>query len=285
MFFTKDDYRKIQQYLLSHSVKDSDFPEAVSLTGNETVTILQNDKNRKVRLCDLVRLLFKLNDFDFINVSSRYNAFGITLSEAVCLISDTVNIRPGIVITFMNENNEWKLYQFTGNRNQFNEENLWNDLIADITKHLEFTADEEDLTIADDGNTAVLKFRNKVYDKSSYSGYGRYFLRKNIVTTDTGATVNTLITSMLPYTDTVYIIQYDYNLLGSTLRIPENSVLVFEGGSISDGTIEGNNTIIDNTGNTVIFHNCSLDGTYLNKIMDSAWFDNKYDYMSKVVLI
>lgn len=46
----------------------------------------------------------------------------------------------------------------------------------------------------------------------------------------------------LKYENTVYIVDKDYNLRGSLLNIPANSIVVFRGGSIRNGTLIGNNT-------------------------------------------
>ncbi len=49
MFFTQDDYKKIQQWLSKNSVKDTEFNEAiVPFEGNETIAFVQNGHNVKV---------------------------------------------------------------------------------------------------------------------------------------------------------------------------------------------------------------------------------------------
>lgn len=58
----------------------------------------------------------------------------------------------------------------------------------------------------------------------------------------------------------IYVIKWDYDLGGETVTIPENCVLKFEGGSISNGTVVGNNTsIISNP--IHIFDNVVFEGT------------------------
>lgn len=43
MFFTQEDYRKIEKWLLTNSRKDTDFAGAATpLKGNETVVLVQN---------------------------------------------------------------------------------------------------------------------------------------------------------------------------------------------------------------------------------------------------
>lgn len=45
--------------------------------------------------------------------------------------------------------------------------------------------------------------------------------------------------------NTVYEIQYEYNLGNSTLFVPEGCTLVFNGGSLKNGTLMGNGTVVD----------------------------------------
>lgn len=51
---------------------------------------------------------------------------------------------------------------------------------------------------------------------------------------------NVLVQSDIDESDVVYEIRYDFDLGGATIELPNNSVLVFEGGSLSNGTIIGN---------------------------------------------
>lgn len=103
--------------------------------------------------------------------------------------------------------------------------------------------DGEDLTQIDvcGGNSKkevnVLKFADKEYNSVNFSGLGRVYLRKNIVDDK-----NILTQDMINKSHTCYIVQYDYNLNGTTITIPEGCVLDFKGGSITNGTITGNNT-------------------------------------------
>lgn len=100
-------------------------------------------------------------------------------------------------------------------------------------------ADDEDLTSVDN----ALKLADKTYDPITYSGMGRKYLRKNLVDGK-----NILTQEMLPSANTVYIIQYDYDLNGATITIPENCTLDFQGGSLGNGTISLGNTQLINNG-------------------------------------
>ena len=93
--------------------------------------------------------------------------------------------------------------------------------------------DEEDLTVDND----IIKFKDKAYNAASYSGLGKKYLRKNMV-----GGVNTLTQAMLNASNTEYIVQYDYDLNGAEITVPENCVLKFEGGSLSNGTVISNMT-------------------------------------------
>lgn len=96
--------------------------------------------------------------------------------------------------------------------------------------------DEEDITVTDN---RTLKLKDKEYAPKDYSGMGRVYLRKHYVNG-----VNTLTQHMMRKPNTIYIIQYDYCLAGQTIEVPENCVLDFQGGSLRDGILQGNNTII-----------------------------------------
>lgn len=95
----------------------------------------------------------------------------------------------------------------------------------------------------------VLKFADKEYNPANFSGLGRIYLRKNIVEVEqkdgTVKTINLLTQDMINKENTRYIIQYDYDLNGKEITIPEGCVLDFQGGGLNNTTkIIGNNTKI-----------------------------------------
>ena len=112
--------------------------------------------------------------------------------------------------------------------------------------------DEEDITQVTQGSRNVLKFKDKIYEPEQCSGMGKVFLRKNLVknVNECGKNINILTQDMfedehgLPLINTMFIIQYDYDLDKGFITIPDNSALVFAGGSISNGTIMLRNTLI-----------------------------------------
>lgn len=65
------------------------------------------------------------------------------------------------------------------------------------------------------------------------------------------------------YSNHKYVIRYNFDLHGQEVTIPENCIIAIDGGSISNGTLVGNNTIllnVNNTGN--ILDNVTLSGTW-----------------------
>ena len=129
--------------------------------------------------------------------------------------------------------------------------------------------DEEDITVTD-ANT--LQFKDKEYNPYNYSGMGRVYLRKHIVNG-----TNVLAQHMINKPNTIYVIQYDYCLAEQTIEIPENCVLQFDGGSLRNGVLVGNETRI-NAGLVKIF-DLSIDITDKWIVNESypEWFGAKGD--------
>lgn len=115
-----------------------------------------------------------------------------------------------------------KHYKFNSNNQSDPTTGKW------VEQHEAVPADEEDIT----EQNGTLQLANKTYDKQSFSGLGRVYLRKNIV-----GDKNVLTQAMINKANTIYVIQYDYDLKEASINIPENCVLQFDGGSLSNGTI------------------------------------------------
>ena len=139
----------------------------------------------------------------------------------------------------------------------------------EITGDVTNAPDEEDLTSENQGGTDVLKFKDKAYNSALYSGLGRVYIRKNIVTLE-GVGKNVLTQAMVNTANTIYHIQYDYDLNGQTITLPAGCVLEFDGGSLTNGTIVGNGTLI--VASSSVFRNVTLNGSYTNEYFDLAWF-------------
>lgn len=251
MYFTQEDYRKIEAYLKSKAARDTSFDSATTpLQGNETIVLVQGGKNVNTTVSDIVSQFFALGVSDFINVTDKYGISYNTLDEAIRVIPWRSR-KVGQVITFLNEQGEWHLYQYQGESIlTWNNTTLWVDLLESRIVN-SILPDQEDLTMTEpdaDGNS-YMHFKDKDYSIDDFSGLGRVYLRKNLQTlTDpnTGETrlINYLTQTMVGKENVIYHIQYDYNLNGQTIIIPEGCVLLFEGGSISNGTINCTNTEI-----------------------------------------
>lgn len=263
MYFTQEDYRKIEAYLKSKAVRDTSFDSATTpLKGNETVVLVQNGKNVKASIKDIVEQLFLLGVSDFVNITDKYGESYISLSQAIELIPYRSR-KIGQVVTFLDDTGKWAMFQFQGTRkNQWGTLSLWVDLI-DLMTGLTITDSEDIVTETNSANQVALKFADKVYSTTDYSGLGRVYLRKNIAKVEepvTGNTItmNLLQQSMVSKKNTIYIVQYSYNLNKQTISIPEGSILVFEGGDINNGTINCNGTVIVGK----FGGNATITGTY-----------------------
>lgn len=134
MFFTQEDYRKIEKWILANSIKDTEFAgAALPLKGNETVAFVQDGINVNVSLKDLIAQIFLLGVSDFLNVTDKYGESYISLEQAIQLIPFKSR-KIGQVITFLNPDGAWNLYQFQGARvNQWNNTTLWTSLLNNLS--------------------------------------------------------------------------------------------------------------------------------------------------------
>lgn len=143
-----------------------------------------------------------------------------------------------------------------------------------ITNEYINNPDEEDITVVDD----KLKFKDKDYNLSEFSGLGRIYLRKNIV-----GSKNVLTYDMFNSSNTIYYIQYNYDLDGKTIVIPSGSILLFEGGSFYNGTIVGNHTTI--LSNNKCFESITIVGTINGYIYSSWWQYSESDDVGQTELL
>ena len=164
-------------------------------------------------------------------------------------------------------------------------EGLWQQINAAGGGTVNNAADEEDLTVKKLSNgVSVLKFANKNYAPSVYSGLGHIILRKNVINGK-----NILDTSIFnSITDTTFIVQYDFDLNGQTLTLGAKNKLLFKGGSIKNGiiTLEVSNEFISE-GQYQCFYDVSFKGTYsktlpLSMLGVIADGKDKYPILSKL---
>lgn len=284
MYFTQEDYKKIENWLHRNSVKDTEFQEALPFTGKEIVTIVQDGHNRKVNIQEFINQLYKHGVEDFLNVTNTYRANNITLKEAIRLIPAEAR-KEGQVITFLNTDGNWEIYQFTGKLNQWNNTTLWNNPF-DWEKFVvdSILPDEEDLTKSepDAKGNSYLSLKNRKYEPDKYSGLGRKILRRRVVEIEDPIygtqEKNLLLQADFAEDNTVYVVRYDFTLNGQDITLPDNSYIEYEGGSISDGNI------IDRAGGinrVVLKKNIANDKNILTQEMISksnTIYECKYDF-------
>jgi hypothetical protein len=112
--------------------------------------------------------------------------------------------------------------------------------------------DEEDIT----SESNLLKLK----DRPASNGMGYVILRKNKT-----------FAEQVTKENTIYEIRYDFDLGGQEINIPKNCVLQFEGGSLSNGSIVGEQTEIAG----VLYHilnNVTLKGRFSNLASNLVWW-------------
>ena len=84
------------------------------------------------------------------------------------------------------------------------------------------------------------------------------------------------VVSILKNGNKKYVISHDYDLKGKEVVIGANSILVFQGGSLSNGKIRGNQTILE-AGLERIFCSIENTGTFQCLAVYPQWFGAKAD--------
>lgn len=130
----------------------------------------------------------------------------------------------------------------------------------EITGDVTNAADEEDLT----SENGLLKFKNR----NSLNGKGMIILRR-------GKTFGEQLTQM----NTIYVVQYDFNLSSANVTIPSGCTLLFMGGTISNGTITLDDTNIYplfnslSVGNNLTIYGTPAIGTYKYENTNAYFFN------------
>lgn len=243
MYFTQEDYRKIEHWLQQRVVRDTELPMATPLTGSETVPIIQDRENKVVGLNAFIKELSEMRLPDLINVTELTDTPHLTLDEAVSVIG-VKQRKQGLLITFRNQHGNWCIHQFKGDvESQWENTNYWYNIIQAALEELFAYPDEEDVTGIRDNNKIFIKFKDRHYNPEEFSGMGRIILRKNLKATDACSIDdedhlrNILTQEMISEENTVYIIQYDFDLDDKVIAVPKNSTLWFQGGSLNNGSI------------------------------------------------
>lgn len=129
--------------------------------------------------------------------------------------------------------------------------------------------DDEDLYTTG-GDTPVLKFKDKAYNPSGFSGLATKILRKNIL-----GSKNVLAQEMVSDANTIYEIRYDFDLNGATITVPDNCVLKFNGGSIDNGTLKGTGTMLEANLYQIFGENLVFSGTFNIDEVYAEWWGAK----------
>lgn len=149
--FTRNQIEEIKSKLIMLGTKDTQFPDAHKLNGEEIIAIVQDGENKKIPLSSII------ND-DFINVSKDTTEI-LTLSTAVSKI-DINNRKLGQVITFKDSADSWAIRQFTGSSlDNWNDISLWKSISG--IDELKSQADTNTSNISS-LNTEVAALQSKV---------------------------------------------------------------------------------------------------------------------------
>lgn len=175
----------------------------------------------------------------------------------------------------------------------FSSQRITPDMLSESTKQfingsgggtINNLADDEDLVSVDKGESlSVLKFADRAYNLETHIGMGYKILRRNIIDGK-----NMLTQDMVNQPHTIYMIQYDFDLNGATITLPEGCMFDFQGGSISNGFLEGK---IENTHARPEWFHSPKDGDWsaaiqqaLNICPTVKLSDKIYNISRKIVL-
>lgn len=122
-------------------------------------------------------------------------------------------------------------------------------------------------------NSEDLKRENRVLsfaNRENVDGMGYVILRKD--------NNKVLSQNAISKENTIFEIRYDFDLNGQTINLPKNSILKFEGGSLKNGTIVGNNSSFTAlASNKVLFSNIIFSGSFYNVRVDVSTIYNDDD--------
>ena len=168
MYFTTEDYKKIERWLQLRTKKDSDFKVAKTLTGKESIPILQDNENKLTTINEITKGLTINNITDFFNVTAYNNADYSDLVDAVSSVPNTAK-KIGLVISYR-KNNVWYIAQYRGaNISTWEDTTYWDDLFTGIHKDIEYLYKEVNsntTNIKDIGDT-ITTLSEKVSDSAT----------------------------------------------------------------------------------------------------------------------
>lgn len=110
--FTSNQIEEIRRKLQLAGAKDTSFPQAEPLKGNEIIALVQSGINVQIPVKEFVDKTVSWLAADYLNLSKIQDT-SYTLQEAIELISP-INRNIGQTITFKDSKGEWNIYQFRG---------------------------------------------------------------------------------------------------------------------------------------------------------------------------
>lgn len=167
----------------------------------------------------------------------------------------TKEVYLGTTYIIYQSDNAYKAGQYPIQINDY--KGLDSDVLLGILNSLGDTASAIDVAALKEriDNLPVNELIDKEHNPTNFSGMGRVYLRKNIKNGK-----NILEQNMMLKANTIYIIQYDFDLDGKEINILHNSILKFEGGSLRNGTIKTSTTPINIIANNKIFYDINIKG-------------------------
>lgn len=182
MYFTIEDYRKIERWLRENSVKDTEFPEVSNLSLDENLPIIQDNKNKKISLKNLITFL----QFQEVQVDSELdiNSSNPIQNQAVSKVIYELQNRKFIkiveelpLISNADDNVVYILLEEVGEGNNLFTEwikvnNIWEKVgefnaEIDLTPYLKIQDSPFEKGSAE--NSAVLKGEYEVYSNKAIS--------------------------------------------------------------------------------------------------------------------
>lgn len=129
--------------------------------------------------------------------------------------------------------------------------------------------DDEDIASVDN----MLKLKDREADVSNFQSKGYVILRKNLRLVN-GVIKNILTQDMINQPNTIYEIRYDFDLNASTIKVPNDCILKFEGGSLNNGEQS-----------EITEYKCSIPIIYFNghlTVLNSVDFLGDYIYTKSI---
>lgn len=130
MFFTKDDFLKIEEWLKQRTVKDSEFNTVYELSPEDFIPVLCDLNNAKISVRDLYKGIGKNNVINYHEYVGNYN-IPVSLKEAINAIKEQNRI-PGSIITFISSTTkQWETYQYNSfTINDWLNEGYWRNILG-----------------------------------------------------------------------------------------------------------------------------------------------------------